>query len=131
MRRNSALGCLPDRLRAAVADDLVVSRVPVDIVADGYDAGILRLAVVGSPSYFARRGAVATRYVGGDGDALGLALIRRTALPNEKAHSVEWAKSLLQADGERFELSSGFNPTTRFPGVRLKPLGHPSRSVVS
>lgn len=54
--------------------DLVVSEVPVDIVADGYDAGIqlgevidkdmiavpvtgdLRLAVVGSPSYFARRG---------------------------------------------------------------------------
>ncbi len=54
--------------------DLVVSDAPVDIVADGYDAGIqlggvidkdmiavpvtgdLRLAVVGSPSYFARRG---------------------------------------------------------------------------
>lgn len=54
--------------------DLVVSDVPVDIVADGYDAGIqlgeviekdmvavpvtgdLRLVVVGSPSYFARRG---------------------------------------------------------------------------
>jgi DNA-binding transcriptional LysR family regulator len=54
--------------------DLVVSDVPVDIVADGYDAGIqlgevidkdmiavpvtgdLRLVVVGSPDYFARRG---------------------------------------------------------------------------
>jgi len=54
---------------------LVVSYVPVDIVADGDDAGIqlgevidkdmvavpvtgdLRLVVVGSPSYFARRGA--------------------------------------------------------------------------
>jgi DNA-binding transcriptional LysR family regulator len=54
--------------------DLVVSEAPVDIVADGFDAGIhlgevidkdmvavpvsgdLRLAVVGSPSYFARRG---------------------------------------------------------------------------
>lgn len=54
--------------------DLVVSDAPVDIVADGYDAGIqlgevidkdmvavpltgdLRLAVVGAPSYFARRG---------------------------------------------------------------------------
>jgi DNA-binding transcriptional LysR family regulator len=54
--------------------DLVVSDVPVDIVADGYDAGIqlgevidkdmvavrvtgeLRLVVVGSPSYFARHG---------------------------------------------------------------------------
>ena len=54
--------------------DLVVSDVPVDIVADGYDAGIqlgevidkdmvavpvtgdLRLVVVASPSYFARRG---------------------------------------------------------------------------
>jgi len=54
--------------------DLVVSDAPVDIVADGYDAGIqlgsvidkdmiavpvtgdLRLVVVGSPSYFARRG---------------------------------------------------------------------------
>ena len=54
--------------------DLVVSDAPVDIVADGYDAGIqlgevidkdmiavpvtgdLRLAVVGSPAYFARRG---------------------------------------------------------------------------
>ncbi len=54
--------------------DLVVSDAPVDIVADGYDAGIqlgevidkdmiavavtgdLRLLVVGSPSYFARRG---------------------------------------------------------------------------
>ncbi len=53
--------------------DLVVSDAPVDIVADGYDAGIqlggvidkdmiavpvtgdLRLVVVGSPSYFARR----------------------------------------------------------------------------
>src|SRR5256885_6008827 len=55
--------------------DVVVSDAPVDIVADGYDAGIqlgevidkdmvavpvtgdLRLAVVGAPSYFARRGA--------------------------------------------------------------------------
>jgi len=54
--------------------DLVVSDAPVDIVADGYDAGIqlgevidkdmiavpvtgdLRLAVVGSPSYFAKHG---------------------------------------------------------------------------
>ena len=54
--------------------DIVVSDVPVDIVAEGFDAGIqlgevidkdmiavpltgdLRLAVVGSPSYFARRG---------------------------------------------------------------------------
>jgi DNA-binding transcriptional LysR family regulator len=54
--------------------DLVVSEMPVDIVAEGYDAGIqlgevidkdmiavpltgdLRLAVVGAPSYFARRG---------------------------------------------------------------------------
>lgn len=54
--------------------DLVVSDAPVDIVVDGYDAGIqlgevidkdmiavpvtgdLRLVVVGSPSYFARRG---------------------------------------------------------------------------
>lgn len=54
--------------------DLVASEVPVDIVAEGYDAGIqlgevidrdmiavpvtgdLRLAVVGSPSYFERRG---------------------------------------------------------------------------
>lgn len=54
--------------------DLVVSDAPVDIVADGYDAGIqlgevidkdmvavpvtgdLRLAVVGAPAYFARRG---------------------------------------------------------------------------
>lgn len=54
--------------------DLVVSDAPVDIVADGYDAGIqlgevidkdmiavpvtgdLRLAIVGSPAYFARRG---------------------------------------------------------------------------
>jgi DNA-binding transcriptional LysR family regulator len=54
--------------------DLVVSDAPVDIVADGYDAGIqlgevidkdmiavpvtgdLRLAVVGAPSYFARCG---------------------------------------------------------------------------
>ena len=54
--------------------DLVVGDAPVDIVADGYDAGIqlgevidkdmvavrvtgdLRLVVVGSPSYFARRG---------------------------------------------------------------------------
>ncbi|MGQ0650227.1 MAG: LysR family transcriptional regulator [Gemmatimonadaceae bacterium] len=54
--------------------NLVVSDAPVDIVADGYDAGIqlgevidkdmiaapvtgdLRLAVVGAPSYFARRG---------------------------------------------------------------------------
>lgn len=54
--------------------DIVVSDAPVDIVADGYDAGIqlgevidkdmiavpvtgdLRLAVVGSPAYFARRG---------------------------------------------------------------------------
>jgi DNA-binding transcriptional LysR family regulator len=54
--------------------DLVVSDAPVDIVAEGFDAGIqlgevidkdmivvsltgdLRLAVVGSPSYFARRG---------------------------------------------------------------------------
>ena len=54
--------------------DLVVSDASVDIVADGYDAGIqlgevidkdmiavpvtgdLRLAVVGAPSYFARRG---------------------------------------------------------------------------
>src|SRR5216117_1919341 len=54
--------------------DLVVSEAPVDIVADGYDAGIqlgevidkdmiavpvtgdLRLVVVGSASYFARRG---------------------------------------------------------------------------
>ena len=54
--------------------DVVVSEVPVDIVAEGYDAGIqlgevidrdmialpvtgdLRLAVVGAPSYFARRG---------------------------------------------------------------------------
>lgn len=54
--------------------DLVVSDLAVDIVADGYDAGIqlgevidkdmiavpvsgdVRLAVVGSPSYFARRG---------------------------------------------------------------------------
>ena len=54
--------------------DLVVSEAPVDIVADGYDAGIqlgevidrdmiavplsgdLRLAVVGAPAYFARRG---------------------------------------------------------------------------
>lgn len=54
--------------------DLVVSDAPVDIVADGYDAGIqlgevidkdmiavpvtgdLRLAVVGAPSYFAKHG---------------------------------------------------------------------------
>jgi len=54
--------------------DLVVSDAPVDIVADGYDAGIqlgevidkdmiavpvtgdLRLTIVGSPDYFARRG---------------------------------------------------------------------------
>lgn len=54
--------------------DLVVSDAPVDIVADGYDAGIqlgevidkdmiavpvtgdLRLVVIGSPSYFARHG---------------------------------------------------------------------------
>ena len=54
--------------------DLVINEAPVDIVADGYDAGIqlgevidrdmiavpvsgdLRLAVVGAPSYFARRG---------------------------------------------------------------------------
>jgi DNA-binding transcriptional LysR family regulator len=54
--------------------DLVISDAPVDIVAEGYDAGIqlgevidkdmiampltgdLRLAVVGSPSYFARKG---------------------------------------------------------------------------
>ena len=54
--------------------DLVVSDVPVDIVADGYDAGIqlgevidkdmiavpvtgdMRFVVVGSPAYFARRG---------------------------------------------------------------------------
>jgi DNA-binding transcriptional LysR family regulator len=54
--------------------DVAVSEVPVDIVAEGYDAGIqlgevidkdmiavpvtgdLRLAVVGAPSYFARRG---------------------------------------------------------------------------
>jgi DNA-binding transcriptional LysR family regulator len=54
--------------------DLAVSDAPVDIVAEGYDAGIqlgevidkdmvavpvtgdLRLVVVGSPSYFARRG---------------------------------------------------------------------------
>ena len=54
--------------------DLVVSDAPVDIVAEGYDAGIqlgevierdmvavpvtgdLRLVVIGSPSYFARRG---------------------------------------------------------------------------
>jgi DNA-binding transcriptional LysR family regulator len=54
--------------------DLVVSEVPVDIVADGYDAGIqlgevidkdmiavpvtgdMRFVVVGSPAYFARRG---------------------------------------------------------------------------
>jgi DNA-binding transcriptional LysR family regulator len=54
--------------------DLVASEVPVDIVAEGYDAGIqlgevidrdmiavpvtgdLRLAVVGAPSYFERRG---------------------------------------------------------------------------
>jgi len=54
--------------------DLVVSDAPVDIVAEGYDAGIqlgevidkdmiavpltgdLRLAVVGAPSYFARKG---------------------------------------------------------------------------
>ena len=54
--------------------DLVVSDAPVDIVAEGYDAGIqlgevidkdmiavpltgdLRLAIVGAPSYFARRG---------------------------------------------------------------------------
>ena len=54
--------------------DVVVSDAPVDIVAEGYDAGIqlgevidrdmialpvtgdLRLAVVGAPSYFARRG---------------------------------------------------------------------------
>jgi DNA-binding transcriptional LysR family regulator len=54
--------------------DLAVSDAPVDIVADGYDAGIqlgevidkdmiavpvtgdLRLTVVGAPSYFARRG---------------------------------------------------------------------------
>src|SRR5436190_341673 len=54
--------------------EVVVSDAPVDIVADGYDAGIqlgevidkdmiavpvtgdLRLAVVGAPSYFARRG---------------------------------------------------------------------------
>jgi DNA-binding transcriptional LysR family regulator len=54
--------------------DLVVSDAPVDIVADGYDAGLqlgevidkdmiavpvtddLRLAVVGAPAYFARRG---------------------------------------------------------------------------
>jgi DNA-binding transcriptional LysR family regulator len=54
--------------------DLAISDAPVDIVADGYDAGIqlgevidkdmiavpvtgdLRLAVVGAPSYFARRG---------------------------------------------------------------------------
>ena len=54
--------------------DLVVSDAPVDIVAEGYDAGIqlgevidqdmlavpvtgdLRLVVVGSPAYFARRG---------------------------------------------------------------------------
>ncbi len=54
--------------------DLVVSDAPVDIVADGFDAGIqlgevidkdmiavpvtgdLRMAVVGAPSYFARRG---------------------------------------------------------------------------
>jgi hypothetical protein len=39
-------------------------------------------------------------------------------LTDEKARQgfETWrAKSLLQADGERFELSSGFNPTTRFP----------------
>ena len=54
--------------------DLVVSDAPLDIVAEGYDAGIqlgevidkdmiavpvtgdLRMAVVGAPSYFARRG---------------------------------------------------------------------------
>jgi DNA-binding transcriptional LysR family regulator len=54
--------------------DVVASEVPVDIVAEGYDAGMqlgevidkdmvvvpvtgdLRLAVVGAPSYFARRG---------------------------------------------------------------------------
>ena len=54
--------------------DLVASEIPVDIVAEGYDAGIqlgevidrdmiavpvtgdLRLAVVGAPSYFERRG---------------------------------------------------------------------------
>lgn len=54
--------------------DLVVSEVPLDIVAEGFDAGIqlgevidvdmiavpmtgdLRMAVVGAPSYFARRG---------------------------------------------------------------------------
>jgi DNA-binding transcriptional LysR family regulator len=59
---------------AHVQIDLVVSEMPVDIVAEGYDAGMqlgevidkdmiavpltgdLRLAVVGAPSYFARRG---------------------------------------------------------------------------
>jgi DNA-binding transcriptional LysR family regulator len=59
---------------AEVRLDLVASEVPVDIVAEGYDAGIqlgevidrdmiavpvtgdLRLAIVGAPSYFERRG---------------------------------------------------------------------------
>ena len=59
---------------AHVQLDLVVSDAPVDVVADGYDAGIqlgevidkdmiavpvtgdLRLAVVGAPSYFAKHG---------------------------------------------------------------------------
>jgi hypothetical protein len=34
---------------------------------------------------------------------------------------------LIQTDGARFELARRFNPSTRFPGVRLKPLGHPSK----
>ena len=32
----------------------------------------------------------------------------------------------IMADGERFELSVSFETYTHFPGVRLKPLGHPS-----
>ena len=30
----------------------------------------------------------------------------------------------IETDGVRFELTRRFNPSTRFPGVRLKPLIH-------
>ena len=37
--------------------------------------------------------------------------------------------TIRMADGERFELSVSFETYTHFPGVRLKPLGHPSNKM--
>ncbi len=116
--------------------DLVVSDAPVDIVAEGFDAGIqlgevidkdmiavpvtgdLRLAVVGAPSYFARRGAPKHPRELAEHDCLNWhpTPTRRRIAGSSNSRRPSSRKTL--RDRIR-PASDGIVASTRIPGMRL------------